>query len=397
MTNTSYDIAIVGGGLGGSALAKAMAEHGARILVLEREQQFRDRVRGEGLAAWGSAEAERLGIYRLLLDTCALESRWMIGMGPDRDVVATTPHKFPGLGFPHPRMQEVMLCAAAAAGVEVRRGATVRSVTPGTTTSLEFVADGRRGAASARLIIGADGRASAVRKWGRFAVSSDPDRLLFAGVLLDGVTGLRDDAWYMIIHPDIAQSAFIVPQGDGRARAYLGYRADSDYRVQGEASLPRFIEECVRCGMPREFYNGSRAAGPLATFNGADNWVDHPFSNGIALIGDAAATSDPIYGQGMALTLRDVRVLRDVLQADDDWDKAAQAYASEHDRYYGVIHTCEDWLTEFFYETSGEAKARRDKALPLINDDPTRIPDHIFSGPDLPIDEGMKARFFGEA
>ena len=37
-----YDIVLVGGGLGGSALAKAMAERGARILVLEREKQFRD-------------------------------------------------------------------------------------------------------------------------------------------------------------------------------------------------------------------------------------------------------------------------------------------------------------------------------------------------------------------
>jgi hypothetical protein len=63
----------------------------------------------------------------------------------------------------------------------------------------------------------------------------------------------------------------------------------------------------------------------------------------------------------------------------------------------GVIHTSEDWLTEFFYGTSAEAKARRDKAMPLINDDPTRIPDHIFSGPELPIDEGVKAHFFGEA
>ena len=125
-------------------------------------------------------------------------------------------------------MQEVMLCAAAAAGAEVRREATVRSVTPGAVPSLEFADEGRFYTASARLIVGADGRGSAVRKWGRFAISDDPDRLLFAGVLLDGMIGPHDDAWYMIIHPDIAQSAFIVPQGGGRARAYLGYRADSD-------------------------------------------------------------------------------------------------------------------------------------------------------------------------
>jgi flavin-dependent dehydrogenase len=42
-----YDIISIGGGLGGASLAKAMAEHGARVLVLERERRFKDRVRGE--------------------------------------------------------------------------------------------------------------------------------------------------------------------------------------------------------------------------------------------------------------------------------------------------------------------------------------------------------------
>jgi len=55
----TYDIVTVGGGLGGSALARAMAARGARVLVLEREKQFKDRVRGEFLAVWGVAEARR--------------------------------------------------------------------------------------------------------------------------------------------------------------------------------------------------------------------------------------------------------------------------------------------------------------------------------------------------
>lgn len=56
MASNTYDIITVGGGLGGSALAKAMAEHGARVLVVERETQFKDRIRGENFAPWGVAE-----------------------------------------------------------------------------------------------------------------------------------------------------------------------------------------------------------------------------------------------------------------------------------------------------------------------------------------------------
>jgi flavin-dependent dehydrogenase len=44
-----YDLAIIGGGLAGPSLGLALAKTGARVLIVEREAQFRDRVRGEGV------------------------------------------------------------------------------------------------------------------------------------------------------------------------------------------------------------------------------------------------------------------------------------------------------------------------------------------------------------
>jgi flavin-dependent dehydrogenase len=41
MASRIYDIITIGGGLGGSSLATAMAQHGAGVLVLEREPKFR--------------------------------------------------------------------------------------------------------------------------------------------------------------------------------------------------------------------------------------------------------------------------------------------------------------------------------------------------------------------
>ena len=65
-----YDLITVGGGLAGAALARSLAQEGARVLVLEREREFRDRVRGELVHPWGVAEARKLGIYDLLKHTC---------------------------------------------------------------------------------------------------------------------------------------------------------------------------------------------------------------------------------------------------------------------------------------------------------------------------------------
>ena len=400
MASGTYDIVIVGGGLGGSALALAMAEHGARVLVLERESHFRDRVRGEGMHAWGVPEARALGIYERLRETCGVEVRWWdtylrADQIDHRDFPATTPHHSPLFGFYHPEMQEVLLTAATQAGAEVRRGTSVREVKPGGVPSVVLEHEGRVEEAHARLVVGADGRNSLVRTGVGFPVQHDPAWRLFAGVLLEN-SPLSPDAWHEVLDPDRGQVVFLCPVGRGRVRAYFGYPKDTHRRFQGAADLPRLVEESVRTGAAAEIYAEARAIGPLATFEADDTWVEHPYRAGVVLIGDAAATTDPTIGQGMSLTLRDARVLRDQLLSHDDWDAAGHRYAEHHDQAYAVIHTVEGWLKDLLLETGPDAEARRARALPLIGQDGTRMPDLFGLGPDVPIGETVRRRFFGE-
>ena len=131
MNASSFDIITVGGGLAASSFAKSMAERGAKVLILEREERFKDRVRGEYIVTWGVAEAQELGILNLLRQSCAIEVPWIdMGFGP-RDLRTTTPQQLPGLSFSHPEMQETLLAAAENAGVVVRRGASVQQIEPG--------------------------------------------------------------------------------------------------------------------------------------------------------------------------------------------------------------------------------------------------------------------------
>jgi hypothetical protein len=53
-------------------------------------------------------------------------------------------------------------------------------------------------------------------------------------------------------------------------------------------------------------------------------------------------------------------------------------------------------MTDMFLRSGPEAHARRARALPRITGDPTRAPNHLFSGPDLPWSEEIRARFYGE-
>ncbi len=386
--------------MAGAALAKGLAEKGRRVLVLESETKFKDRVRGEWLAPWGVAEAKALGLYDALMQTGHHPQWWEVRLGAAtvgmRDLTETTPQGLHSMTFYHPAAQEALLAAAQGAGAEVRRGARVREAKPGREPTVTFEHNGSTETASARLVVGADGRGSMVRKWGGFESREDPDRQWLAGVLFEGVDSPEDRS-VLLLNPFTSRLALLFPQGGGKTRCYFGARTGDLPRLQGEKDIPRFVEESVKAGVPAAAYANAKPAGPLATFPGADSWVEHPYRDGVALIGDAAATSDQTWGQGMSLALRDARVLRDALLADDDWERAGNAYAQAHQKYQAAIYQVEEWYTQLFMEAGDEATARRGRALPLIAQDPTRMHDCFLSGPEIgPTDEAARRRFFGE-
>src|SRR5215831_20888451 len=126
-----FDIIVVGGGLGGSSLASAMARHGAKVLVLEQESRFRDRIRGEFLSPWGTAEIRDLGLLETFHSAGGCDIPWVeMGTGP-RDLIATAKHRLSAISYSHPELQEGLSRAARKAGAEVRRGVTVRKIEAG--------------------------------------------------------------------------------------------------------------------------------------------------------------------------------------------------------------------------------------------------------------------------
>lgn len=372
-----------------------MAKRGARVLVLEKELQFRDRVRGETLAPWGVAEARELGIAELLLKTCANRILWMdMGFGL-RDIIGTTPQKEAGFTYFHPEMQETLLCEAEQAGAEVRRGVTVVGVEPGVHSAAVIARGAQDQRIPARLVVAADGRGSVARKWAGFTAQKTPHPFHFAGVLLTGVSAPEDVMTYLF-NPDFALVVGIVPLTKQRWRAYLGYCTENGLLLEGHEKLGTFLAESKKIAPSvAEAYADVESVGPLATFEGTESWVDHPYRDSVVLIGDAAGTSDPTFGQGMSITLRDVRVLRDALLSHSDWDQAGHHFARQHDVYFQTTRKVCGWLRLLFEDPSAEADALRERAMPQIAEDMTRVPDHLLSGPDLPADETVRERLFG--
>jgi len=395
MSSLPFEIVTVGGGLGGSSFAGAMARKGARVLILEREAQFKDRVRGEFIVPWGVAEARQLGIAAGLKECGTVIPFVDMGFGP-RNLIETTALGLAGVSFFHPEMQETLLQEAQRAGAEVRRGVGVTNIEPGANPAVTVSENGREERISARLIVLADGRGSAGRKRAGFTVATDAHPFQFAGVLLTGVCA-RQDMCTFVFNAEFGLIGGLVPQTNGRVRAYLGYPTDGDFRLQGAEKLAAFLAHSQKVGPQfQDCYAQASSLGPLACFDGGYFWAEHPYREGVVLIGEAAAVSDPSFGQGMALTLRDARVLRDALLADSDWDRAGRDYARQHDAYFQNMRTVCGWLRSLFQEQGPTADARRRVAMPKITEDLSRVPDHLFGGPELPMDETVRARFFGE-
>ena len=399
----NYDIIIIGGGIGGSALAAGMAAAGAHTLVLESESSFRDRVRGEALMPWGVAEARLLHLEDVISRSGANPlTFWDSYLGAERsghrDLTRTTLVNEPVMACYHPALQTSLLQHAEESGAEVRRGVRVTGLDTGSDSAQPTVTaelNGQNARLSARLVVGADGRGSPTRGWAGFPVHQDPERNLVSGVLMDSVA-LSDDATHAWLDTEKGHFILNFPQGSGRARIYLCYADGSSKRYSGPNDIPTVLDQCVASGVPAEVYENAVPAGPLATFDGRTTWAESAYRHGVALIGDAAANTDPTWGQGLSMALRDARVLKEHLLADDDWHTAAQGYAHARREYFDVVHSMENWQTQLLMDTGPDADATRARAFRSWRDDRTRNPDTFLSGPGSPLNEPEHRRYFGE-
>jgi len=407
---TDYDLVIAGWGLAGSALAIVMARNGYRVLVVERETRFRDRIRGELLLPWGSREAKRLGLYDEVVAKCALEGPfWSFFFAGEflrtRDLKATTPEGSCCLTLPHPAMQETLISLAEAAGVEVLRGVAIEHVAPGAPPSAGVVVDGAVRRFSSRLVVLAEGRESRLRRALGFEVKGHPEFILTGGMLLRGANELGrriDDGATRTVHslydPVGLRYVIALTVAEHLSRVYLIHHKDVlPRRLSGARDLMEAIGHLRAVGAPERWFDGVELAGPFATFDGAARWVEHPYRDGVVLIGDTAGATDPTWGEGLARTLRDVRLLRDRLLSDDDWDRAASAFAEDHDAFFSCMLRLGGMRGELMFDVGPKADARRKRAFAAHKGDPGAVPDVLAYGPEAPSDEAAKARYFGES
>ena len=174
MDETTADVAIVGSGIAGGALAVRLARAGLAVTVLERSVEFGDRVRGEAMFPWGCAELARSGLLDIAMraegTVAARAVPYGDSMSPDAaeaaamDTTAVVPGAAGMLNLSHPGACRELVEAAVDLGAEVVRGSRRVRVTAGPQPAVRYEHNLRQRIVKARVVVGADGRNSTVRR-----------------------------------------------------------------------------------------------------------------------------------------------------------------------------------------------------------------------------------------
>jgi 2-polyprenyl-6-methoxyphenol hydroxylase-like FAD-dependent oxidoreductase len=388
---STSDVVVVGGGIGGAALAYGLAQSGLGVTILEASKEFPDRVRGESMQLWGRVEARLLGVEDALLragaHTAPLWKQYVEGLGDAGDIPASmiVPDVPGTLNLRHPDACQALVDAAAEAGATVVRGVHDVTLTAGAQPSVSYRSDEGAETINTTLVVGADGRASTVRRQAEIELHRQEPINYIAGLLVDGLEGVPDDYDVLVGEGDLFTLMF--HQGGGRARLYLCGGRSMQHRFAGQDSVAKFMAAWnPSCYPGTEQVAKATPAGPCATYPGDDTWTDTPFAPGVVLIGDAAGHNDPIIGQGLAIAMRDARIVRDLVVDGARQPGDFAPYATERAERMRRLRFGADLMSATQAEECDNLTARRHlMAEKMANMDPEIFPIFIglFAGPEV--------------
>ncbi|HEU5440145.1 MAG TPA: NAD(P)/FAD-dependent oxidoreductase [Ktedonobacterales bacterium] len=332
-----YDAIVVGARCAGAPTAMLLARKGYRVLLVDRATFPSDVMQNHVILYRGVRYLHRWGLLdRLTRTNCPPLRRWLTDFGD-----------FPLIGFPPaedgmpgeyaPRryvLDKLLVDAAAEAGAELQEGCPVEGVIQkdGRVTGIRYrTPQGTATQATARIVVGADGRHSLVaRAVGATTYHERPALTCgyysyWEGTETDGMEIHVLDRPALLLafqtNDGLACIAAQWPIGDFRA-----IRADIEGNLFKTLDLAPELATRVRAGRRVEHFRGSA---DLA------NFFRQAAGSGWALVGDAGVHKDPYTASGISDAFRDADLLAAAVDAGlsgrAPLDDALAAYGPQRD------------------------------------------------------------------
>ena len=299
------DVAIAGGGIAGSTLAILLGRQGFSVELFERGEFPKEKACGEGLMPGGVAVLQRLGLAEAVGGAPFHGVRYHFGR-----VVAEG--RFPRIadvpttGYGQRRRyldQTLFHAAAATPGVKVHTGAPVSAPLVENSRVVGVLVDGQPQRAS--LVVAADGSHSPIRH----ALGLDvPARRKRFGIrahfrLAPG----QDQAAWVDVFVGRGHELYVTPLPN---REFLvAALTDSQAQAHGESPESVFRRWSYAPPALAARLEGAEQVSELIGASPLERRARAGVVPGLVLLGDAAGSTDPITGGGMAQALMTAELL----------------------------------------------------------------------------------------
>ncbi len=332
-----YDAIVVGASLAGCATAILLGRAGARVALVEKQPDpaaFK-RICSHFIQASGVPTIERLGLLEPIMAAGGVRSRirawtkWGWIEAPPEDA-----------GYALNLRREVLdplvrEAAAATPGVELMLGQAADRLLR-EDGAVHGVAVRNRGDEEtelrARLTIGADGRDSRVAELSGVATKTLPHNRFAYGAYFEGAqpAGAPDGAFWML-DPQWA-AAFPTDEGLTFYAAMLTKDRLPEFKRDSEEALVTYIADLPEAPPIR----AGRIVGSVLGKLDMPNRVRVPVAPGLALTGDAALATDPLFGVGCGWALQSGEWLADsvapALRGEERLEDGLDRYRRRHSR-----------------------------------------------------------------
>ena len=308
-----YDFVIVGAGVVGPALAKALADHGKSVLILERDLRQPDRIVGELLQPGGVQTLKKLGMAQALegIDAAPIYGYEVIYNGDCVDIPypRASPDEKPaqGRGFHHGRfVQNLRQIARETKGVTLVQGSVIDIVqTDGRVTGVETR---EHGVFSGRIVCVCDGTSSKFRK--NFVDTQPIVESFFVGAILQHPKLLVPNHGHVIIGSTFSPIlVYQTSQTEARILCNVPLKklpsvANGDLRRWLETNCLPNVPAGIKPSFAKALEEGKLRSMPNQYLPAVK--YDVP---GLVLLGDAMNMRHPLTGGGMTVGLGDAYLL----------------------------------------------------------------------------------------
>ena len=340
-SRADFDVAIVGASLSGCTAAILLSRAGARVALIEKSPDPRayKRICSHFIQASAVPTIERIGLYEPILAAGGLRSRF---------------HSWTPWGWIEPTEKRSAYClnlrrslldpmlreiAAGEPGVELMPGQIAgRLLRDGGTVRGVVVRDreGRDREVAATLTVGADGRDSVVAEMAAVKDRTLPHgRLAYGGYFEGPKPKFWPDGAVWLLDPDMA-AAFPTDGGLVFYIAMVNKDRAPEFKEDAERALVDHVAAVPEAPPIRE----SRRVDPVIGKIEMPNRIRGPVAPGLALIGDAALATDPIFGVGCGFAFQSGEWLADsvspALRGIESLENGLRRYRKRHRRQLGM-------------------------------------------------------------